>query len=295
MKSGFISVIGRPNVGKSTLLNSIIGTKVAITSDKPQTTRNAIQGVYNEKDVQMIFIDTPGIHKPKYKLGEFMNKESYNSLIDTDIVLFMVDVTQKIGTGDKFVLQKLKEVKSPVFLILNKVDKIKKELLFNIIEEYNKLFDFKEIIPLSALTKDNLDELLKTIKKYLKEGIKYYSDDYYTDKSINFMICELVREKVLHLTKEEVPHNVTCLIEEYNESKTSIHLNVLIIVERIGIKKILVGHNGSMIKKIGTDARIDIENLLGKRVYLELFVKVVNNWREKEKYLTEFGYSNKFE
>lgn len=295
MKSGFITIIGRPNVGKSTLLNSIVGSKVAITSNKPQTTRNAIQGIYNEDDAQMIFVDTPGIHKPKYKLGVFMNKESYNTLDDIDIVLFMVDASAKLGPGDKFILEKLKEVEVPVFLLLNKVDKIKKESLFSMIEEYNKLYDFKEIIPLSALKKDNLDDLLKTIKLYLKEGIKYYEDDMYTDKSINFMMCELVREKVLRLTREEVPHSVTCVIENYEDNKTSVHINILIIVERVGTKKILVGHNGQMIKKIGTDARSEIEELVGKKVYLELFVKVVSNWREKEKYLTEFGYSDKFE
>lgn len=295
MKSGFITIIGRPNVGKSTLLNSIIGTKVAITSDKPQTTRNAIQGIYNEEDVQMIFVDTPGIHKPKYKLGEFMNKESYNTLDDIDIVLFMVDSSSKLGKGDKFIIEKLKDIKVPVFLLLNKVDKIKKENLFKMIEEYNELYDFKEIIPLSALKKDNLDDLLKTIKLYLKEGIKYYEDDMYTDRPINFMICELVREKVLRLTREEVPHSVTCVIENYEDNKTSIHINVLIIVEKTGTKKILVGHNGQMIKQIGMDARSEIEELVGKKVYLELFVKVVENWREKEKYLTEFGYNNKFE
>lgn len=295
MKSGFITIIGRPNVGKSTLLNSIIGEKVAITSNKPQTTRNAIQGIYNDIDAQMVFVDTPGIHKPKYKLGEFMNKESYNTLSDIDIVLFMVDSSKKLGPGDKFILEKLKNIKVPVFLLLNKVDIIKKESLFQMIEEYNKLYDFKEIIPLSALKRDNLDDLIKTIKLYLKEGIKYYEDDMYTDKSINFMICELVREKVLRLTREEVPHSVTCVIENYEDNKTSIHINVLIIVERVGTKKILVGHNGKMIKQIGIDARGEIENLTGKKVYLELFVKVVKNWREKEKYLAEFGYDNKFE
>lgn len=295
MKSGFVTIVGRPNVGKSTLINSIIGLKVAITSNKPQTTRNAIQGIYNDEDSQIIFVDTPGIHKPKYALGEFMNKESYNTLNDIDLVLFMVDVTKSLGKGDKFVIEKLKEVKSPVFLILNKVDLIKKEKLFEIIEEYNSLFDFKEIIPISALKKDNIDDLLNTIKKYLTEGEKYYEDDIYTDKSVNFLACELVREKVLRLTKEEVPHSVTCVIENYEDNKTSVHLNILIIVERNGIKKILVGHNGSMIKQIGTEARSEIEELIGKRVYLELFVKVVSNWREKEKYLTEFGFTDKIE
>ena len=292
MKVGFVSIVGRPNAGKSTLINSIIGSKIAIVSDKAHTTRNNIQGIYNDDDSQIIFIDTPGIHKPMHKLGKYMNSQSYYSIEDTNVILFMVDATEKIGKGDKFILEKLKEVDSNVFLILNKVDKIKKENLFPMIEEYNKLFDFKEIIPISALKKDNIDDLIKTIKKYLDEGNRYYSEDYYTDKSINFMVSEIVREKVLNLTHEEVPHAVTCVLEKYEEEKNSIHINVLIIVEREGIKRILVGHSGSMIKEIGIEARKDIEELVGKKVYLELFVKTVNNWREKDKYLTEFGFNN---
>lgn len=292
MKVGFVSIVGRPNAGKSTLINSIIGSKVAIVSDKAHTTRNNIQGIYNDDDSQIIFIDTPGIHKPMHKLGKYMNSQSYYSIEDTNVILFMVDATEKIGKGDKFILEKLKEVDSNVFLVLNKVDRIKKENLFPMIEEYNKLFDFKEIIPISALKKDNIDDLIKTIKKYLDEGERYYSEDYYTDKSINFMVSEIVREKVLNLTHEEVPHTVTCVLEKYEEEKNSIHINVLIIVEREGIKRILVGHSGSMIKEIGIEARKDIEELVGKKVYLELFVKTVNNWREKDKYLTEFGFNN---
>ena len=294
MKVGFISIVGRPNSGKSTLINSIVGEKVAIVSDVAGTTRNNVQGIYNDDNSQIIFIDTPGIHKPKHKLGKYMNKEAYYTLDDTDVVLFMVDVTSKIGKGDMFILDKLKEYNLNVFLVLNKVDKIKKEELFPMIDEYNKLFNFKEIIPISALKKDNIADLLNTIKKYLNEGEKYYSDDYYTDRSLNFMISELVREKVLRLTHEEVPHAVTCIVENFEEKKDSIYINVLIIVEREGIKKILVGHNGSMIKQIGTNARSDIEKLVNKKVYLELFVKVVDNWREKDKYLTEFGF-NEFE
>ena len=292
MKVGFVSIVGRPNAGKSTLINSIIGSKVAIVSDKAHTTRNNIQGIYNDDDSQIIFIDTPGTHKPMHKLGKYMNSQSYYSIEDTNVILFMVDATEKIGKGDKFILEKLKEVDSNVFLVLNKVDRIKKENLFPMIEEYNKLFDFKEIIPISALKKDNIDDLIKTIKKYLDEGERYYSEDYYTDKSINFMVSEIVREKVLNLTHEEVPHAVTCVLEKYEEEKNSIHINVLIIVEREGIKRILVGHSGSMIKEIGIEARKDIEELVGKKVYLELFVKTVNNWREKDKYLAEFGFNN---
>ena len=295
MKVGFVSIVGRPNAGKSTLINSIIKEKVAIVSDKAHTTRNNIQGIYNDEDSQIIFIDTPGIHKPVQTLGKYMNKQSYYSMEDADVVLFMVDVTKPFGKGDQFVLDKIKEENTNVFLVLNKVDQIKKEKLFPLIEEYNKLYEFKEIIPISALKEDNISDLVNTIKKYLSDGEKYYSDDYYTDKSINFMVSELVREKVLNLTKEEVPHAVTCLVEEYTESKDSVHINVLIIVEREGIKKILVGHSGSMIKEIGIEAREDIEKLVGKKVYLELFVKVINNWREKEKYLIEFGFKDEAE
>ena len=295
MKSGFVAVVGRPNAGKSTLVNTIVGEKVAITSSKAHTTRNNIQGIYNDEDSQIIFIDTPGIHKPVQTLGKYMNKQVYYSLEDADVILFMIDVTEKFGRGDKFVLDKIKEYKGNIFLILNKVDMIKKEKLFPIIEELSKEYDFKEIIPVSALKEDNIKDLINTIKKYLKEGDKYYSEDYYTDKSINFMVSELVREKVLRLTNEEVPHAVTCVVEDYKESEKSVHINVMIIVEREGIKKILVGHNGSMIKEIGTKAREDIEKLVGKKVYLELFVKVINNWREKEKYLIEFGFKEENE
>ncbi len=294
MKTGFIAIVGRPNAGKSTLINTIMGTKIAIVSDKAQTTRNSIQGIYTDKDSQIIFIDTPGVHKPKHKLGKYMNKQVYYSLEDADIILFMIDSNASFGKGDLFILDKLKELKSPIFLLLNKIDKIPKENLLKCIDEYKNIYDFSEIIPISALKKDNIEDLIKTIKKYLKEGDKYYPDDYYTNKSINFMISELVREKVLNLTKEEVPHAVTCILESYEDNGLSIHINVLIIVEREGLKKILVGHNGSMIKKIGMEARHDIEKLLGKKVYLELFVKTINNWREKEKYLTEFGF-NEFE
>lgn len=292
MKVGFVSIVGRPNAGKSTLINNIIGTKIAIVSDKAQTTRNNVQGIYNDSDSQIIFIDTPGVHKPKHKLGKYMNKQVYYSIEDVDVILFMIDATEKIGKGDMFILDKLKEVNSNVFLILNKVDKMKKEDLFPMIEEYSRLFNFKEIIPISALKNDNINDLINTIKKYLKEGTKYYDEEYYTDRSVNFMVSELVREKVLRLTREEVPHAVTCVIEKWEENEKSAHINVLIIVEREGIKKILVGHNGSMIKQIGIESRCDIEELLGKKVYLELFVKVVNNWREKEKYLTEFGFKD---
>ena len=290
MKSGFVSIVGRPNAGKSTLINTIIGEKIAIVSDKAHTTRNNIQGIYNDDDSQIIFIDTPGIHKPKQTLGKYMNKQVFYSLEDADVILFMVDSLEEFGKGDKFILDKIKEYDTNIFLVLNKVDKIKKEKLFPLIEKLSKEYNFKEIIPISALKEDNINDLIKTIKKYLPEGDKYYSD-----KSINFMVSELVREKILNLTNQEVPHSVTCIVEEFKETKTSIHINVMIIVEREGIKKIIVGHRGSMIKNIGQNAREDIEKLLGKKVYLELFVKVIDNWREKEKYLIEFGFKEENE
>ena len=291
-KSGFVSIVGRPNVGKSTLLNQILKTKLAIMSDVAQTTRNTIQGIYTDNEAQIIFMDTPGIHKPQDGLGNFMNTTALNSIYGVDMVLFIAPANETIGRGDRFIIERLKEADGPVFLLLNKCDLVSKDEVIKKLTEWKELFDFKEIIPISALKKDNIDDLIKTIKKYLDEGERYYSEDYYTDKSINFMVSEIVREKVLNLTHEEVPHAVTCVLEKYKEEKNSIHINVLIIVEREGIKRILVGHSGSMIKEIGIEARKDIEELVGKKVYLELFVKTVNNWREKDKYLAEFGFNN---
>lgn len=296
MKVGVVSIVGRPNAGKSTLINSIINEKIAITSNKPQTTRNNIQGIYNDNNSQIIFVDTPGIHKPKNKLGAYLNKESYSSLLGVDLVLFMVDASAPFGKGDEFILEKIKEENIKTFLILNKVDKIKKDELYNMIMDYKDKYEFKEIIPISALKEKNIDELIKTIKEYLNEGEKIYPEDYYTDKSIRFLVSELIREKVLRKTREEVPHAVTVVIENYEEKENSVLINACIIVERDGIKKILVGKNGEMIKDIGIDARKDIEKLLGKNVYLELFVKTVNNWRDRDKYLVEFGFDeNNFE
>ena len=292
MKVGVVSIVGRPNAGKSTLINSIIKEKIAITSDKPQTTRNNIQGIYNDSDSQIVFVDTPGIHKPKNKLGKYLNSESYSSILGVDLILFMIDASKPFGKGDEFILEKIKEENINTFLILNKIDKIKKDELYNMIMEYKDKYDFKEIIPISAIKEKNIEELIKTIKEYLNEGEKIYSEDYYTDKSVRFLVSELIREKVLRKTREEVPHAVTVVIENFEEKDNSVVINACIIVERDGIKKILVGHNGDMIKEIGTDARKDIENLVGKNVYLELFVKTVNNWRDRDKYLTEFGFDN---
>ena len=285
-------LIGRPNVGKSTLLNSIIGKKVAITSDKPQTTRNIIEGIYNDSDTQIVFVDTPGIHKPKYKLGKYLNKQAYYSIDDVDVVVFLVDASEELGKGDLYIIEKLKEIDKPVILILNKIDKIKKEQILLKIDEYKDLYNFKEIIPLSALKKDNIKTLLEVLNKYLPDNIKYFDDDVYTNKRLEFLISEIVREKVFNLTNEEVPHSVTCVVEQIKREKNNYSINVAIIVDRDSLKKIIIGKQGSMIKEIGIEARKDLEELLGKKVYLELFVKTIKNWRDKEKYLQEFGFKD---
>ena len=289
MKSGFVSLVGRPNVGKSTLLNNILDMKLAITSDVAGTTRNIIQGIYNDDDSQIIFIDTPGIHKPKNKLGTYLNRKAYTMADDVDIILFLIDAKSGFGKGDTFILERLKEMNKPVFLLLNKVDSMKKEDLLALINEYKDLYDFSEIIPISALKGDNVDALIKTLKKYLKSDIKYYEEDTITNVSRNFIVAEMVREKILYMTKDEVPHTVTCLVETYEEEENIINIGVLIIVDRDNLKKIIIGKQGAMLKNIGRAARIDIENFLGKKVYLETYVKSIKNWRDKEKYLQEFG------
>ena len=294
MKSGFVSIVGRPNVGKSTLLNSLLERKIAITSDVSGTTRNIIEGIYNDSDSQIIFIDTPGIHKPHNKLGNYLNQKAYIT-IDSDIILFIVDAKEGFGKGDSFILEKIKESNKPTFLILNKVDKIEKELLFPMIEELSKQYDFKEIIPLSALKGDNVVDLINTIKKYLKEDIKYYDDSIITNVSRNFLIAEFVREKILRLTHDEVPHTVNCLVESYKDKGSIIDISVIIIVDRDNLKKIIIGKGGSLIKKIGIEARKDLEEFLGKQVFLETHVKTIENWRDREKYLVEFGLTDELQ
>lgn len=289
MKSGFVSLVGRPNVGKSTLLNNILGMHIAITSDVAGTTRNIIEGIYNDDDSQIIFIDTPGIHKPKDKLGTYLNRKAYTMADDVDIILFLVDAKSGFGKGDTFILERLKEMNKPVFLLLNKVDLLNKEQLLELIIKYKDLYDFSEIIPISALKGNNVDDLINTIKKYLMSDIKYFEDDAITNVSRNFIVAEMVREKILHLTQDEVPHTVTCLTEKYEEEDNIINIQVLIIVDRDNLKKIIIGKQGSMLKKIGTEARKDIEKFLGKKVYLETYVKSIKNWRDKERYLQELG------
>ena len=293
MKSGFVSFIGRPNVGKSTLLNSILNKKVVITSNKPQTTRNLIQGLYNEDDTQIIFVDTPGIHKAHNKLGRALNKQAYFTINDVDIIIMVVDITEKVGSGDKFVIDILKNIENkPVFLVINKIDKLPREEILSKIEEYMSLYNFTEVIPVSARKKDNIDRLIEVIKKYLPDNIKYFDSDTVTNSSPEFIISELIREKVLELTDEEVPHSVTCIVDELYEEEKIINIGASIIVDRENLKKIIIGKNGNMIKEIGIRARKDIEEYFGKQVYLDLFVKVIPKWRDKEKFLNMIGYKD---
>lgn len=294
MKSGFVGLIGRPNVGKSTLINNIIGTKIAIISNKPQTTRNIIQGIYNDEDSQIVFVDTPGIHKPNHKLGQYLNKQAYYSIDDVDVIMMLTDVSEPLGAGDKYVIEKLKEVNKPVILILNKIDKIPREKILTKIVEYKDLYNFSEIIPISALTSINVDDVIKTCKKYLPESVKFFDDDTITNKSNKFLISEMIREKIFLLTEEEVPHSTSCYIEKIEKSKNSLNIIATIVVDRDSLKRIIIGKQGAMIKKIGTMARYDIEQLLKKKVYLDLHVRTIEKWRDKEKYLLEFGY-NEFE
>jgi GTPase len=292
-KSGFISIIGRPNVGKSTFLNRVIGQKIAIMSDKPQTTRNKVQGVLTESDAQLIFIDTPGIHKPKHKLGDFMMKVAQNTLKEVDLVLFMVNAEEGFGRGEEFIIEKFQAIKTPVFLIINKIDKIHPDELLPIIETYKEKYPFKEIVPISALEGNNVERLLEQIKAYLPEGPQFYPADQVTDHPERFIISELIREKALHLTREEIPHSLAVVIDkiERQGNKDIIHVMATVIVERDSQKGIIIGKKGGMLKEIGQRARADIENLLGSKVFLELWVKVQKDWRNKMSQLRDFGFN----
>lgn len=281
MRSGFVSIVGRPNVGKSTLINSLINKKIAITSDKAGTTRNIIYGIYNEEDAQIVFIDTPGIGKTLDKLDSHLNKKAYSSF-ENDIVLFLVDAEGGFGKGDQKILERLKNDKKKVILVLNKIDLINNEKLIKQIVELKDLYDFLEIVPISGLKNRNTDELIKAIKKHLPDGIKYFNDDVITNVDEAFMIGEIIREKILNLTKEEVPHAVTCVVERLEFKKGICNINALIVVDRKNLKGIIIGKNGSMLKKIGSYARDDIEKFLGIKVYLELYVKTIENWKNKE-------------
>lgn len=292
-KSGFISIIGRPNVGKSTFLNRVIGQKIAIMSDKPQTTRNKVQGVLTLNDAQMIFIDTPGIHKPKHKLGDFMMKVATNTLKEVDLILFMINATEGYGRGDEFIIEKLKNVNTPVFLVVNKIDAVHPDELLPIIEKYQALYPFASVVPISALEGNNVETLLGQIKEHLPEGPQYYPADQVTDHPERFIISELIREKALHLTREEIPHSIAVVIDSIKKMEKSDTINVMatIIVERDSQKGIVIGKQGKMLKEVGSRARVDIENLLGSKVFLELWVKVQKDWRNKASQLRDYGFN----
>lgn len=290
MKSGFVSIVGRPNVGKSTLLNKLLNQKIAITSDKVGTTRNTIYGIYNDEDSQIVFVDTPGINKATSKLGEVLNNKAYSSF-DNDLVLFLVDIASGFGPNDNRILNRLKEDNKDVILVLTKVDKIKKDKLYDEIIKLKDLYNFLDIVPISSIKGINTTELIEVIKKYLKDDVKYFDDDVITNVSEKFLVGEIIREKVLNLTREEVPHAVTCIVENMEFKKDKCYINACIVVDRDNLKGIIIGKNGQMLKKIGSMAREEIEVLLGKKVYLELFVKVIENWRQKPNLFQELGIS----
>lgn len=290
-KSGFVAVIGRPNVGKSTLINGLIGQKIAIMSDKPQTTRNKILCVLTQDDAQILFIDTPGIHKPKHKLGEYMSNVAENTLKEVDVILFVVDATEDIGAGELYILERLQSTNKPVILVVNKVDKINQQQTLPIISRYAERYNFIGAIPISAKDHINLELLVMEIKKHLEEGPQYYPSDMITDQPERMVVAELIREKVLHLTREEIPHAIAVEIEEMATRKNEdVYIRATIYVERDSQKGIVIGAKGSLLKEIGALARLDIENLLGSKVYLDLWVKVKKDWRNRDNILREFGY-----
>ncbi|MFB9769538.1 GTPase Era [Lactiplantibacillus modestisalitolerans] len=289
--SGFVAIIGRPNVGKSTLLNRIVGQKVAIMSDKAQTTRNRIQGIYTTKDTQMVFIDTPGIHKPHSRLGDFMVKSALSTLGEVDAILFMINADERRGAGDNFIIDRLKNVKKPIYLVINKIDQIHPDHLLEVMDQYKDALAWKEVYPISALEGNNVNELLATLKAQLPTGPQYYPSDQITDHPERFIISELIREKVLELTRQEVPHSTAVVIDSIKrQDEEKIHVQATIIIERPSQKGIIIGKGGSMLKRIGSMARKDIEHLLGDKVYLELWVKVQENWKDRQDLLASYGY-----
>ncbi|WP_297075320.1 GTPase Era [uncultured Enterococcus sp.] len=290
-KSGFVAIVGRPNVGKSTLLNRIVGQKIAIMSDKAQTTRNKIQGVYTTDDTQIVFIDTPGIHKPKSRLGDFMVETAYSALREVDVVLFMISADQKRGKGDDFIIERLKKSDVPVFLVVNKLDKVQPDQLLLTIEDYAKQMEFAEVVPISATEGNNFETLMQTIESKLPEGPQYFPEDQVTDHPEYFIVAELIREKILSLTRDEIPHSVAVVVDSMKRNdQDKVEIQATIIVERDSQKGIVIGKGGKMMKQIGTKARRDIEQLLGDKVFLELWVKVQKDWRDKQRYLTDYGY-----
>src|SRR5699024_1539993 len=292
-RSGFIAIVGRPNVGKSTFMNHVIGEKIAITSDKPQTTRNKIQGVLTEDDTQMVFIDTPGIHKPKHQLGDYMIKVALNTFNEVVVILFMVNAYEGYGRGDQFIIDRLETSNTPVFLVINKIDLMHPNDLLPLIDLYKDKLDFQEIVPISALKNDDVAHLLNVLKQYLPQGPKYYPDDMLTDHPEQFIISELIREKVLQLTEEEIPHSIAVFLEQMEKRRNdTVYIQAVIVTERPSQKGILIGKRGRMLKKVGQKARRDIEHLLGSHVYLDLWVKVQKGWRNKQMLLRELGFNN---
>ena len=290
-KSGFVSIVGRPNVGKSTLLNQILKTKLAIMSDVAQTTRNTIQGIYTDNEAQIIFMDTPGIHKPQDGLGNFMNTTALNSIYGVDMVLFIAPANETIGRGDRFIIERLKEADGPVFLLLNKCDLVSKDEVIKKLTEWKELFDFKEIIPISALEDQNVDTLISTIKTYLNEGMMYYPKDQMTDHPERFVMAEFIREKILYFTREEVPHAIGVFTEEFSERENGkVYIRCTIYVERDSQKRIIIGRKGTLLKEAGQEARKEIQNLIGAPVFLDLWVKVSRDWKNKDYILRELGY-----
>ena len=290
-KSGFVSIIGRQNVGKSTFMNRVIGHKIAIMSDKAQTTRNKIQGVMTREDAQIIFLDTPGIHKPKHKLGDYMMRVAKNTLSEIDAIMFMVNVNEDIGRGDEYIMEMLKNVKTPVFLVLNKIDLVHPDALMPKIEKYKTYMDFTEIVPISALEGLNVDHFIDVLKDYLPEGPKYYPDDQISDHPEQFVVGEIIREKILHLTSEEIPHAIGVNVDRMiKESEERVRIEATIFVERDSQKGIVIGKGGKKLKEVGKRARRDIEMLLGSKVYLELWVKVQKDWRNKVNFIRQMGY-----
>lgn len=294
-KSGFVAILGRPNVGKSTFLNYVMGQKIAIMSDKAQTTRNKIMGIYTTDKEQVVFIDTPGIHKPKTALGDFMVESAYSTLREVDTVLFMVAADEKRGKGDDMIIERLKSAQVPVILVINKIDKVHPDQLLEQIDDFRNQMAFKEIVPISATQGNNVNRLMEILKENLSEGFQYFPEDQITDHPERFLVSEMIREKALHLTQQEVPHSIAVVIDAMtrDEETDKLHIRATIMVERESQKGIIIGKKGSMLKKIGTLARRDIECMLGDKVFLETWVKVKKNWRDKKLDLADFGYHQK--
>ncbi|WP_198592189.1 GTPase Era [Kyrpidia spormannii] len=290
-RSGFAALVGRPNVGKSTLLNRLIGTKIAIMSDKPQTTRNRIRGVLTRENGQVIFLDTPGVHRPKHRLGDYMTRLALATLQEVDLVLFVIDVTSKFGPGEQVILDHLQGVETPVFLVINKIDLVSPRELLPMIDEHRKRYPFREVVPVSAVKGTNLDRLEERIYATLPEGPPYYPADQVTDHPESFIVAELVREQVLNLTREEVPHSVAVTVEEMTPRENGLlYIRAVVVTEKESQKAILIGREGGMLKRVGQRARREIEALLGSRIYLDLWVKVKKDWRNREPILRNFGY-----